>query len=203
MGKWEEIVSVTDTSIRREIPLTSGYKAIVDAEDYDFLMQWNWYARAARGHVYATRSKHVQLEPGKRKQVAIQMHQMLMPPPVGFVVDHINGNSLDNRKSNLRICKQKQNVWNRKSVKGSASKYKGVDWYAASGSWRAYIKIDGKQKHLGCYKNEDDAARAYNKAAIEYHGEYARLNPVEGEAAPRLIHPTQHAWHQRKQEANV
>lgn len=180
----------------KEIPLTLGMNAIVDDEDYEFLMQWNWYAmQAGRGaykKYYAAR--------GSRKK-NLRMHQALCPAPEGMETDHINGNSLDNRRCNLRICTHRQNIWNRKAVRGSASRYKGVDWYAASGNWRAYIKLDGKQKHLGCYKSEDDAARAYNKAALQYHGEFAHLNPVEGDPEPRITHPYQYKWHKSKQES--
>lgn len=180
-----------------EISLSGGGVAIVDAGDYNFLMQWKWFYL---NKLYAARTKFIGIVDGKAKRMTVKMHNVLMPPAEGYEIDHINGNGLDNRKSNLRICKHQQNMWNRKAVTGSASKYKGVDWYAASGSWRAYIKIDGKQKHLGCYKSEDDAARAYNKAAIELHGEFARLNPVEGNPAPRILHPYQ--GKQRKKEVS-
>lgn len=174
----------------KAIPLTKGKYTIVDAEDYHHLMQWEWQYRDG----YAKR--------GVRGLGAISMHGVILTASNGLLPDHKNGDGLDNRRENLRPATQQQNMWNRKAVTGSKSKYKGVDWYAASGSWRAYIKVNGKQKHLGCYQNEDDAARAYNKAAIEYHGEFARLNPIDGDPAPRLIHPYQHKWHQRKQVDN-
>lgn len=173
----------------REIPLTQGKVALVDDEDYAFLMQWKWYYNCG----YAKR--------GARGRIT--MHGTIMPSPDGTAPDHRNGNGIDNRRDNLRPATPQQNMWNRKAVTGSKSKYKGVDWYAASGTWRAYIKINGKQKHLGCYREEQDAARAYNIAAKKYHGEFARLNPVEGEPAPRVTHPYQHEWHKRKSETDV
>lgn len=191
---------MTTNTLYREIQLSGGGVALVDSSDYEFLTQWKWFYL---NKTYAGRTKHIEMVDGKPKRMTVKMHNVLMPPPEGYEVDHINGNGLDNRKENLRIVRHQQNMWNRKAVTGSKSKYKGVDWYAASGSWRAYIKIDGKQKHLGCYKQEDDAARAYNKAALALHGQYARLNPVAGDPAPRITHPTQHEWHQRRQETHV
>lgn len=166
----------------RAIPLTKGLYTLVDESDYDYLMQWNWYARSGDGFIYASRTDY------KTKNI-INIHSVLCPSADNKEPDHIDGSGLNNRRNNLRPATHQQNMWNRKSVTGSSSKYKGVDWYAASGSWRAYIKIDGKQKHLGCYRNEDDAARAYNEAAKELHNQFAKLNPVEGKASPRIVHP--------------
>lgn len=168
----------------KKIPLTRGYFAIVDDDDYDFLMQWKWSYRDG----YAKRSEHVSLGNGLRKQVPIPMHGVILLASDGLVPDHKNGNGLDNRKDNLRPATQQQNMWNRKPVTGSTSKYKGVSWRAKSSYWIANIKINDKQKHLGCFANEDDAARAYNDAAKELHGEFAKLNPVEdGPCLSRII----------------
>lgn len=164
----------------KAIPLSRMKYALVDASDYDFLMEWTW--QYSEG--YAKRSVY-----GDSPRRVIAMHGAILGTPDGLEPDHINGNRIDNRRRNLRPATHQQNMWNRKAVTGSSSTHKGVDWYAASGSWRAYIKIDGKQKHLGCYAHEDDAARAYNKAAIALHGAFARLNLVEGDPAPRIIHP--------------
>lgn len=159
----------------KSIPLTQGKYAIVDADNYEWLMQWKWSYRDG----YAKRSVHIPMAAGLRKQVPITMHGVILPPCNGLVPDHINGNGLDNRRENLRLATQQQNMWNRKPVKNSSSKYKGVSWRKSTGYWIANIKLDGKQKHLGCFWSEEDAARAYNKAAKEMHGEFAKLNDVE------------------------
>ena len=103
------------------------------------------------------------------------MHNVIMKPSEGFIVDHINGNGLDNRRSNLRIVTRQQNTFN--SVhKGGTSKYKGVALDKESGLWRAYIAKDGKRTWLGRFPDELSAAIAYDKAAKDMFGEYAKLN---------------------------
>ncbi len=98
--------------------------------------------------------------------------------PDGKQVDHINGNPLDNRRENLRICENAENNRNKGLTKASTSGYKGVSLYKRSGTWRAYIVTNYKQKHLGTFDNPIDAAKAYNVAAIKFHGEFARLNDI-------------------------
>ncbi|MBW8041782.1 MAG: Fis family transcriptional regulator [Planctomycetes bacterium] len=103
------------------------------------------------------------------------MHRMLINVPEGYVIDHINGLSLDNRKANLRPATIAQNAWNSKK-RNPRSGYKGV-WFAKEkGLWRAAIVCNRKRIHLGYYKNKTDAAKAYDKAAKKYHGEFAVLN---------------------------
>jgi len=97
-------------------------------------------------------------------------------------IDHINGDRKDNRIENLRLTTSQQNNLNRGALKGTSSKYKGVDWHKATQKWRSSIKFNRTDKHLGVYVSEEDAARAYDKAARELHGDYARLNfPEEHE----------------------
>lgn len=161
------------------IQLTKGKWTIVDAEDYAELIKFKWHYREG----YAKRAIN---RKGDRR--AIAMHNQIMNTPKGFEVDHINGDGLDNRKCNLRVCKHQQNTWNRKSVTGSSSKYKGVSWQAATGYWKVNIKIDEKQMHIGCFWDEEDAARAYNRVAKGLHKEFAKLNPVEdGESPSRIL----------------
>jgi hypothetical protein len=106
------------------------------------------------------------------------MHRELIEVPAGMVVDHINRNSLDNRKSNLRAATAAQNMWNRcKEKKAKATSiYKGVGWARQRKCWRAEIWANGRRMSLGHFKSEVDAAKAYDRAARKYHGQFAVLN---------------------------
>jgi hypothetical protein len=94
------------------------------------------------------------------------------------LVDHINGNGLDNRKSNLRVCNNQQNQANCRKQANTSSRYKGVRWHKGQAKWNAYIKVDGEMKYLGTFIEESKAAMAYNEAAVKYFGEFAKLNEV-------------------------
>lgn len=149
----------------KTIPLTQGKSAVVDDEDYDFLMQWKW--RYQKG--YAVRDI-------RKKQ--LYMHRVILNTPLGFDTDHINLNRLDNRKSNLRIATRFENNCNRKLRSDNDSGFKGVCWAVNRAKWRAYIFHKGKHFHLGYFENVKDAANAYNEAAKSRFGEFARLNVV-------------------------
>lgn len=153
-----------------QIKLKNGGTAIVDDVDFLRLNEHIW--NEVDG--YAVRWSKL---PNGRN-VKIYMHRDVLNFPRGFDVDHINGNKLDNRKDNLRVVTKQQNQFNRGAIKGSTSKYKGVSWFAKDGLWRASIRIDKKQRHIGLFHTEAEAAGAYNAMAILHHGEYARLNEV-------------------------
>ncbi len=154
-----------------KIRLTQGKVALVDAQDYEWLNQWKWCTACWRQYLnYATRR-----ESGKQ----VFMHRVILGVLKGQEVDHINGNGLDNRRENLRICTRSQNQHNRKATQGT-SKYKGVSWSSRDKRWRAKIKVFGVSKMLGNFIEEKDAARAYDEGAIEYHGEFARTNKMLG-----------------------
>lgn len=102
-----------------------------------------------------------------------------MNPAKGFVVDHINGNGLDNRRENLRISTQAQNLWNAKKHKDSSSIYKGVSKRRNDTNWSARIMKNGKAQHIGMFTTETEAASAYNRVAKELFGEFAILNTVD------------------------
>ena len=160
----------------KEIKLTRGYVTVVDDADFEWLSGWKWHVFIRFGLVYACRQYcHPTLKNkrGHKKQISISMARLIMGEPKGMNVDHINGNSLDNRRANLRICTHQQNLWNSHRRLGL---YKGVYEGPGSKKWRANIVVNKKSKHLGMYNSPQDAARAYDKAAMELFGEYACTN---------------------------
>lgn len=111
-----------------------------------------------------------------RDSKSVALHRDILRAPAGMVIDHINGNPLDNRKANLRICEHRQNLWNGRPHRDGSSKYRGVSWSKGKSKWRAQIQ----GKTLGFFAEEDDAAKAYNAAALVNFGAFARLNVVPG-----------------------
>ena len=157
----------------RRIPLTQGQFAIVDPQDYQRLSRYKWRLCRTKGKnvLYAERS--IRLPGGKYSRLL--MHRQLIKAPEGYVIDHINGCGLDNRRANLRLATAAQNAWNSKK-RNPRSGYKGV-WFAGDkGLWRAAIVCYGRRMHLGYFTDKIDAARAYDAAAITYYKEFARLN---------------------------
>ena len=155
----------------RTIPLTKGLFAIVDLVDYDHLMQWRWQASAQ--HHKGWRAKRCSKKLGK--QFSVLMHRQIMDCPKGMVIDHINGNALDNRRANLRICTSQQNSFNiRKRKPGKYSEFKGV--HPNRAKWRACIMKEGKYIHIGNFETEQDAALAYDAMARLIFGQFAHLN---------------------------
>ena len=158
----------------KEIQLTQGKVALVDDEDFEYLNQWKWYANNMKGNFYATKAITV----SKCKQKIISMHRLIMKPEKGYVIDHIDGNSLNNQKNNLRICTHAENMRNSKIYSNNTSGFKGVYWHKQTAKWMAYISYNNKITHLGLFINPKDAARAYNEAAIKFHVEFAKLNEI-------------------------
>jgi hypothetical protein len=166
----------------KEIPLTKGKVAIVDDDDYEYLRQFKWYYAdryAARGQWIGD----IRYSNGKQKLKTIRMHRVIMNTPGGMETDHINGNKLDNRKENLRICTGVQNRRNRVKYKNNSIGYKGVfikkkHKNKTFESICAQICVNKKIIHLGTFKTPEEAAKAYNEAAIKYYGEFAQLNEV-------------------------
>lgn len=157
----------------KTIPLTRGLCAIVDDEDYEWLtMMGKWHVGSNRCF-YAVRWESRARNNGKQKKIF--MHRIILPSPTG--VDHINGDGLDNRRSNLRVATAWENSLNRrKSSKATKSKYVGIGPHGRK--WRADIVFHGKRKYLGLFKTDIEAAQAYNQMARILFGEFARLNNV-------------------------
>lgn len=153
----------------KEIYLTQGKVTVVDDEDYVWLRKWRF--RFLNG--YAVRTIH---EPGSQKMKVIHMHNLIMNPPAGMVSDHINGDSLDNRKINLRLCTPLENSFNRSKNSLNTSGYKGVNLNKRLGKWRATVGGGSNKTHLGYFENIEEAAHVYDEAAKQRYGVFARLN---------------------------
>jgi hypothetical protein len=157
--------------MHKEIILTRGYVALVDAADYEFLNQWTWMAVEDRcGLVYARRSLAVR---GENNRV-VWMHRQITGCPEGWSVDHANGNGLDNRKENLRVCTLSLNNVNI-IRKRRVAPYRGIR-PLVSGSWQVRLRVDGRNKSFESYKDPVEAAKRYDELALQIHGEFARLN---------------------------
>jgi hypothetical protein len=155
----------------KTIELTQGKFAIVDDEDFEWLNQWKWCAHFEKTHWYAIRS----IRPKNSKPEQVRMHRIIINTPKDLLVDHINHNSLDNRKENLRVCTIAQNQYNQ-TARLASSKYKGVSWQKVARKWKVEIIKNRKCFHVGLFENEIDAAKAYNVKAKELFGEFAGLN---------------------------
>ena len=159
----------------KEIPLSKGKVAIVDNEDFEWLNQWKWHCLSPG---YAARHNRICEWHGKRKMVL--MHREVLHTPEGMCTDHINGDKLDNRHENLRICDHSKNGANAKARNGKSG-YRGVCWHKQRKKWTASIRFNYKTNYLGLFVNLIDAAKAYDKKAKELFGEFANLNFPEGE----------------------
>lgn len=148
----------------KQIPLTNGFYAYVDAADYEWLNRWHWRAYSIG---YAAR-----YEKGKM----IYMHRQIMQPPPGRIVDHINGNGYDNTRANMRNITRQQNAYNNGKHIVTASIYKGVSYIKRRHQWCARIHSGKGHLHLGYFDTEAEAARAYDRGAVGVFGEFARLN---------------------------
>jgi len=156
----------------RRIPLTQGKYAIVDPEDFERLNKHKWFAVKSSNTFYAGRT----IKAGK-KFISVRMHREIIHPPGHLLVDHINHNGLDNRKANLRPATCAQNTYNRRQFrKDKTSKYTGVSWRKHKKKWVVIICYKRKNIIVGYFKDEKQAAKAYDKAAKKYHGEFASLN---------------------------
>lgn len=164
----------------------SGKFALVDVDDFERLSQFNWsYASAHKG--YSLRREQIGTKDGKMQFKTVFMHREILQAPEGLVVDHINGISLDNRKSNLRIATRAQNLQAKSGMRNNTSGYRGVSFNKALGKWGAYISINKKLHCLGLYPDITEAVLAYNQAASTHYGQFAKLNQVPATPAAREV----------------
>lgn len=156
----------------KKIILHTGEIALIDDIDYNLISKFKkFYAHKSRHLIYASAYYRKNEKPSM-----ILMHRIIMNPKKSQKIDHINGNGLDNRRCNLRICKMSENQWNRIGNIKATSKYKGVDWCKREKKWRARISSNYKVVYIGYFNCEIKAAKAYDNLAIKLHGKYARLN---------------------------
>jgi len=155
----------------KEIELTYGQVAVVDDRDYEELSEYKWHAR-----IQSYTGKYRAKRGGKPKEV--DMARWIMDCPPHLEVDHINGDLLDNRRRNLRVCTHSENMRNRKLQRNNTSGYRGVSMVYPSRRFTAQIYDNRRRIHLGTFDTAEDAARAYNAAAMQHYGEFARLNEV-------------------------
>jgi hypothetical protein len=150
------------------IPLTRGLVATVDESDFHHLSQWKWSVTKGRRTFYASRHER---EGGRDRLV--YMHRAILAPAAGELVDHVDGNGLNNTRANLRACTNAENMRNR--AKFGRCPFRGI-YATPKGSWVARIRVDGKTVHLGVHQTAEAAARAYDAAAVRLHGAFASLN---------------------------
>ena len=158
----------------KTIPLTHGKVALVDSQDYNWLSQFKWRAQKSGKRpdaFYAVRNITIE-----KRRTTIQMHRQIMHPPHGLEIDHKNNNGLDNRRSNLRFCTRSQNMANSRGHRRRRSSFKGVSFHKEFKKWRAIITKNKKNLHLGFFRSQVRAAKAYDDKAKELFGQFARPN---------------------------
>jgi hypothetical protein len=161
------------------VPLTRGMVAVIDADDFILVAPYRWSAIKIGDRWYATRSRRVDEGRG-----IVMMHQQIMGDvPGGMMIDHEDLDGLNNRRSNLRVASKAENMANRTAQQNNSNGWKGVHWSSRRNRWIAQICHERQRRFIGHFHTAEDAARAYDEAARELHGEFARLNFPDAAAA--------------------
>ena len=152
----------------RTIKLTKGQVALVDDGSFNLLSQYRWHAgKNPNGKFYARRKSNGENE---------HMHRMILNAPNGLDVDHVNGDSLDNRRANLRLCTRSENNMNRGVQCNNSSGYKGVTWNKRKNKFCAQIRKEKRHYHCGYFDKPKDAAISYDMVALMLYGDFAITN---------------------------
>jgi hypothetical protein len=151
--------------------IISGYEVLISQPDLEIVLSKKWRI-CAKGNPYPY---FVHSYKQNKKVKHIYLHRLITNCPAGKCVDHINGNTLDNQRENLRVCTTAQNIRNQKKNITNTSGYKGVSWNNRHGKWFAFICINRKNKNLGSFATAEQAYKAYCEASTKYHGEFGRL----------------------------
>jgi hypothetical protein len=158
----------------------AGRVALIDDEDEPLVTPYPWWLIESKRKSGSLNGLYAQTEfrRGDGRLIKPYMHSLITGWPM---TDHVNHDGLDNRRSNLRPATHAQNLHNQRLRDGTSSRYKGVTWHKRLSKWQAGLTIDSRYIYLGLYAGEEEAALAYNTAALEAFGAYAYLNPVEPE----------------------
>lgn len=157
----------------RELPLSNGGVALVDENDWSAVSSLSWHRVDRPDGQGAYASANIRTAAGRRR---VFLHRFITGAPAAIPVDHRDGDGLNNTRANLRVCSTQQNARNRRRHSNSTTGFKGVARQNKAAGFRAYIMIDGHQITLGSFRTPQVAARAYDRAAVEHFGEFARLN---------------------------
>lgn len=166
-----QVIDLNTTTI--EVPVWKGYTAIIDPEDAERVLVHDWVAIQSKAFTTQWAAAFYRI---RGEKCFLLMHRLILGTPVGLEVDHINGNGLDNRRMNMRNASRAQNLCNRGPNKNNTTGFKGVRRAHKSSGFTAVIASKGRNYHLGSFKTAAAAARAYDHAAREHHGEFAWLN---------------------------
>lgn len=143
------------------IPLTQNQVTVIDLEDYELVRKYKWSAAKYKNSFYAVNSTYI----SKTKKCNIKLHRLIMNFPKNMMIDHIDGNGLNNCKSNLRVCTAQQNTWNLKRINLDRSLY-----LFPNNKWQVKIRINGKMTHLGMFSTKEEAREIRNKNIIKHRG---------------------------------
>jgi hypothetical protein len=167
-----------------ELKTNNGYTYWIDDEDLSLISAYHWYGYTPKKTKKDGRISHyspfIQANI-KEKGTTVRLHRLLLNDPVGVHIDHVDGDRCNNRKNNLRCCTRSQNNRNRIRHYTNTSGFKGVTWHARAKKWQAQLSKTKGKSYIGLFNTKEEAATAYNKAALEWHGEFAKLNDVKEE----------------------
>ena len=153
-----------------ELLTKKGEKFYIDEADYALVCQYVWYL-SARGYITTTLQRN-----GRKNPCQLNLHRLLIPTDGSVDIDHINGNKLDNRRSNLRVCTHWENSCNQRKRCTNTTGFTGVSYLKCAKKYESYIWSHCKKIHLGLFDNPIQAAKVRDQAALKYHGEFAHLN---------------------------